>query len=223
MTAPRHSEAEVAAVVVDYMTALGYDVFQEVELRAQGIRADIVAKRGPELTIVETKTSASLALVYQAMERRRLAHRIYVAVPVTAGALVEVCADLGIGVLRVRMPYGGDPGRVSEAVPSRRWNTRPLKLAARLRPEHKTSAAAGSQTGGHWSRWRETCAQLARIAAAHPGIELRAALNQAGHHYASLRGAVSTMAGHLREGRVAGVELRGGKLWPSVAPAEPRP
>lgn len=210
------SEADLASVVVAWLEACGYDVYQEVELRPGGIRADIVARRGPELTIVETKTSASLAVLYQAMERRGCAHRVYVGVPRSAIAFRELCTEIGIGVLHVRTGSNEtwDAPRVDEEVSSRRWNTRPLKLAGRLRPEHKTAAAAGSQTGGHWSRWRDTCAQIARIAAQHPGIALKAAIAQVTHHYSSSRVAVSTMAGHIREGRVEGIKLEGGALWP---------
>lgn len=212
------SEADVAAVVIGWLEARGYDVYQEVELTNGGIRADIVAKRGPELTIIETKTSASLALLYQAMERRRFAHRVYVAVPVTAHAMIDICKDLGIGVVRVYVGTGEkwDVSRCDEEVSSRRWNTRPLKLAIKLRPEHKTSAAAGFPTGGHWSRWRETCAQLERIVAREPGILLKAAMRQTSHHYSSGHVAVSSMLAHILKGRVAGVYMRDGALWPST-------
>lgn len=217
--ARKYTEAEVAAVVIGHLEARGYDVYQEVELQAGGIRADIVAKLGPEITIVETKTSASLALLYQAIERRRHAHRIYIAVPVPAHEMIQVCTELGIGVLRVRInpdyEQNWNPTRCDEELASRRWNTRPVKLASRLRPEHKTSAAAGSQTGGHWSRWRDTCAQIERLARAHPGIKLRDAIAQVQHHYASRRGAVSTMGTHIRLGRVSGVKIQDGALWPS--------
>lgn len=211
----RYTEAEVAAAVVEYLQAQGYDVYQEVELIERGIRADIVARRGPELTIVETKTSASLVLLSQAMERRRFAHRVYIAIPVVSRDMVEVCGDLGIGVMRVRMGYPNESPEVSEQVTSRRWNTRPMKLASKLRPEHKTACQAGSPTGGHWSRWRDTCARLAALVGRKPGLDLKQALQASTHHYSSLRCAASTMAGHIREGRVAGVVLKDGALWPA--------
>lgn len=216
MTA-KPTEAQIAAVVVDYLTAHGYDVYQEVELRSQGIRADIVAKRGPELTIVETKTSASLAVLYQAMERRRFAHRVFVATERPPREFEKLCRELGIGLFRVYVGTGQpwDLPRVTEQVESRRWNSRPLKLASVLRSEHKTNALAGSPTGGHWSRWRETCAALTRIAVTTPGIDLREALKLIGHHYASLRGAVTTMAEHVRDGRLPGVRLDRGALYPT--------
>lgn len=216
--AAKVSEEQVAAVVVGWLEAQGYDVYQEVELRNGGPRADLMAKRGAELTIVETKTSASLALLYQAMERRRAAHRIYIAVPVPAHAMAEVCKELGIGVLRVRInpehEQRWNPTRVDEEVPSRRWNTRPVKLAARLRPEHKTCARAGAPTGGHFSRWRDTCLQLSRVVAQHPGITLKNALAQVTHHYSSGRVAMSTMGQHIRAGRVPGVRFEAGGLVP---------
>lgn len=218
MTLAKPTEAEVAAVVVAHLTARGYDVYSEVELRPQGIRADIVARGGPELTIVETKTSGSLALLYQAMERRRFAHRVYVAVPVPAGAMIEVCKELGIGVLRVRIgpecEQRWSPDRVDEELVSRRWNTRSLGLTGRLKPEHKTACAAGSPTGGHWSRWRDTCAQLARVVQATPGLSVKEAIAATPHHYSSARCAASTMAAHVREGRVPGVRIERGALWP---------
>lgn len=217
------SEAELAAVVVRWLDALGYEVFQEVELRNGGIRADIVARRGPELTIVETKTTASLALLYQTMERRRFAHRVYAGIGLGRGAraYAELCTELGIGLLEIGLGTAGsdwDVERVEELAPSRRWNSRPLKLASRLRPEHKTSAAAGSPAGGHFSRWRDTCAQLERVAAQHPGIALKAALAQVTHHYSSARVAASSLAGQIRAGALPGIRIDAGRLWPVAAP-----
>jgi hypothetical protein len=92
-----------------------------------------------------------------------------------------------------------------------------MTLASRLRPEHKTSAAAGSPTGGHWSRWRDTCAQFERLVATEPGIAMKYAIAEIKHHYASKRGAVTTLAGHIREGRLR-VRLVDGKLWPIAEP-----
>lgn len=65
------TEQQVAEIVVAWLESLGADVYQEVEC-GTGV-ADIVARIGAELWIVEVKTSLSLALLCQAMERRRLA------------------------------------------------------------------------------------------------------------------------------------------------------
>jgi hypothetical protein len=214
---PGPSEADLAAVVVAWLEMLGADVFQEVELVPRGIRADIVARVRAELWIIETKTSVSLALIEQAMERRRFAHRVFVAAPTgraRAGALV--CAELGIGVLDVfigRGPY--EPPRVREVCPSRRWNSRPVKLAAKLRPEHKTACPAGSPTGGHWSPFRQTCDELTRIVAqAGPdGIPLKTVIATK-WHYSSLASARSSLASWILSGRMPGVRLEAGRLYP---------
>jgi hypothetical protein len=61
---PTHTEADLAAVVVAWLQDSGAAVYQEVEV-AGGV-ADIVARVGPELWIIETKLHLSLALLVQA-------------------------------------------------------------------------------------------------------------------------------------------------------------
>jgi hypothetical protein len=221
MTRRDRSEADLAAVVIAWLEALDADVYQEVELYRQGIRADIVARVGAELWIVETKTSMSLALIEQAMERRRFAHRVYIAAPFyKARAGLVLCQELGIGVLGVEV---GDPNatheyaepRIQMRAQSRRWNSRPLALAKKLEPEHKTHARAGAPTGGHWSPFRRTIERLAQEVAAHPGILIKAAVAGIEHHYRSNAGARTSLATWIRQGKVPGVVIRDGKLWPA--------
>lgn len=229
MTRPTCTEAELAAVVVAWLEALDADVYQEVELAARGIRADIVARVRAELWIIETKTSMSLALIEQAMERRRFAHRIYIAAPAhKARAGLALCQEVGIGVIGVSVGSGVDDPRqwdepqVTMRAQSRRWNARPVTLAKRLEPEHKTHARAGEPTGGHWSPFRRTIERLAQEVAAHPGILIKAAVSGIEHHYRSNAGARTSLATWIRQGKVPGVVIRDGKLWPAEpATAEP--
>lgn len=218
MTAPR-TEAELAAVVVAWLEAQGADVFQEVAC-ATGI-ADIVARVGAELWIVETKTSLSLAVVTQAMDRRREAHRVFVAAPATRNTrdVAALLDEIGVGMLVVSIGSGHayDQPRVTERVPSRRWNRRPVTLAAQLRPEHKTHAPAGSVGGGRWTPFRGTCEELARFVRDTPGVELRTAIKAIRHHYGSNSIARSSLTKWIRDGVVAGVALRDGALWPTEA------
>src|SRR5687767_1484846 len=92
------TEQQVGAVVVAWLEALGADVYQEVEC-AGGV-ADVVARRGAELWVVEVKTSFSIALLFQAMDRRRTAHRVFIAAPYSKNIrdVTAVCEELGIGV-----------------------------------------------------------------------------------------------------------------------------
>lgn len=206
------SEEQVGAIVVAWLEALGADVFQEVEC-AGGI-ADIVAKLGPELWIVETKKNYSLTLLYQAMERRRDAHRVVIAAPYSknVGDVQQICEALGIGLLEVKLPEAGWPfedphlgARVIERCRSKRWNSRPLELAKRLRPEHKTHAKAGSAHGGRWTPFRNTCSELARVVREQPGITVKAAMESIQHHYRSAKSARTSIATWVQQGKVDGV------------------
>lgn len=203
------SEADLAAVVVRWLEALGADVYQEVEC-AGGV-ADIVAKVRAELWIVETKVSWSLALIRQAMERRRNAHRVFIAAPTSRNMhdCARVCGELGIGVLDV---YVGSEeySSVREVAPSLRWNRRPVALAALLQPEHKTHARAGTN-GGRWTPFRSTCEQVARAVARSPGITLKELVDNVEHHYASPSSARGSIAHWILKGKIAGVRLEPGR------------
>lgn len=218
-------ESALGEIVVAHLRALGADVYEEVEV--SGGVADIVARVGAEIWIVEIKTSLSLALVTQAMDRRRLCHRVLIAAPYTRHMreVGGLCREIGIGLWRVTIGAHSkaecscsichEQSGVREEVPSRRWNSRPVDLASKLRPEHQTHAKAGSVgAGGRWTPFRATCEHLARIVAGCPGITLKAAIVQTQHHYASAAGARSSLAKWIAERKVPGVEARNGALFP---------
>jgi hypothetical protein len=206
------SEAELAAGVVAWLHSSGAEVYQEVEV--PGGIADIVACVGAELWIIETKLSLSLTLLVQAMDRRRLAHRVYCAAPRTRTSrdFGRVCKELGVGLLEVYT--GGDNTCVKEAVASRRWNRRPAVLEGLLRAEHQTHAVAGTN-GGRWIPFRDTCAQLLSVVTAEPGIQLRDAIETIRDHYSSKSAARSHMARWIATNKAAGVLLVEGALWPT--------
>lgn len=222
----RSSESDIATVVIAWLEALGADVYQEVEI--PGGRADIVARVRAELWIVETKTSVSLALIEQAMERRRHAHRVYIAAPMhRAKAGLALCTEVGIGMIAVDINGGVQADReydepiVQMRAESRRWNRRPVALADKLEPGHKTHARAGTSSGGHWTPFKRTIERLAAAAAAHPGILFKAAVDGIEHHYRTNAGARTSLAAWIRSGKVPGVRIADGKLWPTdpVTPA----
>lgn len=220
MTVTAPTEVELAATVIAWLEALGADVYQEVELRASCGRADIVARVRAELWILETKTRFSLDLIGQALDRRRDAHRVIIAVPAASalrgGIPRALCLELGIGLLAVDI--GSDltfhPPRVVELCPSLRWNSRPVALAAKLCPEHKTHARAGAPTGGHWTPFRATVEAVAEWVRREPGRPIRDAIENVKHHYRSNAGARSSIAHWIFHHKVPGVVLRDGLLFP---------
>lgn len=201
------SEQQVAETVVAYLDALGADVYQEVEV-AGGV-ADIVAKVRAEYWIVEVKTTFSLRLIYQAIDRRRLAHRVFVATPLTRRSRAsEICDALGIGLWDVTVGDAYCSPRIDELLHGRRWNVGQVDLASQLQPEHKTHAKAGAiGAGGRWTPFRQTCEELARIVRLHPGITVKAAVAEIKHHYRSKASAISSLVHWVERGKIDGVRL----------------
>ena len=99
-------ESDLYAPVKAFLVGQGYEVKGEVGA------ADIVAVRGEEApVIVELKTSFSLALFHQAVERLKLSDTVYVAVPRKTGKAfqtqlrrnIALCRRLGLGLMTVRL------------------------------------------------------------------------------------------------------------------------
>ena len=68
-------ESDLYGPVRDYLAGLGYEVKGEVK------DCDVTAMRDGELIVVELKKGFTLELVYQALDRQRVADGVYVAVP----------------------------------------------------------------------------------------------------------------------------------------------
>ena len=68
-------ESDLYGPVRSYLEGLGYDVKGEVK------DCDVAAVRDGELIVVELKRGFTLELVFQAMDRQRVADGVYVAVP----------------------------------------------------------------------------------------------------------------------------------------------
>lgn len=95
-------EADLYAPVKAHLTRAGWTVKGEVGA------ADIVARRGDELLIVELKIGFSLALFHQGVERLAVTDQVFLAVPAggKAKALkanVKLARRLGLGVMTVRL------------------------------------------------------------------------------------------------------------------------
>lgn len=102
-------ETDLYAPVKRMLEGQGYTVKSEVGA------ADVVACRGEEApVIVELKTTFSLALVHQAIQRQALTEAVYVAIargtgPAFRKALknnVTLCRRLSIGLITVRLKDG---------------------------------------------------------------------------------------------------------------------
>ena len=102
-------ESDLYPAVKAYLEAQGYTVKSEIG------HLDVLARRGDEPpVVVELKTSFSLALVLQGVERQGLFDHVYLAIPIGPKGwpqrykdILRLCRRLGLGLLAVRT--GTDP------------------------------------------------------------------------------------------------------------------
>lgn len=111
-------ETDLYAPIKLFLEGQGYSVKGEIG------KVDVVACRGDEPPVlVELKTSFSLSLVHQAINRLAVSEAVYIAVPHKPGKLftrslkrnVLLCRRLGIGLITIRLKDGSvyvhlDPG-----------------------------------------------------------------------------------------------------------------
>lgn len=227
---PTH-ETEVAAPVVAWLQAAGWDVYQEVKA-GDGRSCDIVATCGSLLWVVEAKVRLSTEVVEQARWWRQYAHYASVAVPYRSwpgNAVINLAVGTwGIGVFGVHntsvLYRPTDEGRaklVTNCVNpplNRRGMATYLRKA--LCEEQRTYLAAGSPCGGGWSPYKATCDKLRKIVADHPGCTLREAIvgrkptldGDIGfpgitHHYHTDSTAIGSLKTWIQAGKVPGVRL----------------
>ena len=143
-------ESDLYGPVRDYLEQLGYEVKGEVK------DCDIAALRDGELIVVELKRGFTLELIYQAMDRQRVADGVYVAVPLPRRGYMSphmqemksLCRRLELGLVFVGFTSKGI-GQVDVAVHPKEASAprrdRRRRLAVIREHEHRTGSA---NTGG---------------------------------------------------------------------------
>lgn len=96
-------EQELYEPVKNFLENRGYKVNAEVH------ECDITAQKDDELVVIELKTSFSLKLVYQAIDRQKFSDSVYVAIPLAPGRsyppnfkqMVQLLKRLKVGLIFV--------------------------------------------------------------------------------------------------------------------------
>lgn len=102
-------ESDLYQPVKDYLDSLGYDTKGEVK------SCDITAIKGDELIVVELKKGFTMELIYQALNRQKIADSVYVAVPIPKRGyndprykdMVNLCKRLELGLILVGFTSSG--------------------------------------------------------------------------------------------------------------------
>lgn len=205
----RVAEVDIAREIIEYLKADGWEIYQEVKYGSH--YADIVAKRGPVIWVIEAKVSFGLDVIEQAANWLDKAHMVSVAVTWTRKSHFKnkICEKFGIGVLTWKEkidPYY-DFWNVKEQVrPEFHRKIRNVWDQV-LKPEHQTFCEAGS-TGAkkRFTPFQDTCQQLIRLVNQKPGIEIGAALKEIKHHYKTPSSARSSLVSYILKGIIP--ELR---------------
>ena len=203
----RPTEQSVAASLVPWLQDMDWDVHQEVALHSGGRRADIVAKRGHILWVIEVKTRAGLALLDQAYRWLGFAHYVSVAAPrFPSVAFERCCRENGIGML------GLAPGEVSERL-APRLSRKVLHhyLDSALCDETRTWAAAGNALSEYYSPFRRTVRLVYEALEAAPGLTMRELVARLDHHYASVASARGALRHWIGVGKIPRIRGDGGR------------
>lgn len=167
-------ERDLYGPVRDYLEGLGYEVKGEVR------DCDITALRDGELIVVELKRGFTLELIYQALDRQRVADGVYVAVPLPRRGYLaphmremqSLCRRLELGLIFVGFTQKGAP-QIDVAVHPREASAPRRDKKRRLAVIREHESRTGSVNQGGVSRrkiltaYKEQALRVARLLREH--------------------------------------------------------
>ena len=227
-------ESDLAPPLISYLTDLRWEVYQEVQCSYAGDIADLVARQGKLLWVIELKRSLSLEVIAQASIWRRYAHYASVAIPVRRTSRTskgrqlaeQIVQERGIGILKVQGPesYQPEPSVVTHGVTDAKLNRQAWsdKLRDSLCEEQKTFAVAGNSEGKRWTPFQKTCREVLNVVTKKPGLCMKELVDAVDHHYASDSGARAHLSSWIQEGVVTGVEARREGRYLRIYPQDAR-
>lgn len=204
-------ETELAAAVIAWLEADGWDVYQEVQPRTSGPIADIVALRDGVCWVIECKKSYGLPVIKQAIRWQRQCHKVSIAVFRPPKGLFWtariVSQNMGLGFISVGRADPTLPIEACEPVEAPMCEPKAHPVRDALCADHKNYAKAGSVNGGHLTGFKITCLNALAAIRLAPGIDMRDLVDIIDHHYASDAGARKGLIGAIKSDICPGVRM----------------
>ena len=206
------SEIDIAKCVVNYLTEMKWEVYQEVQT-IYGPRADIVAVRNGVLWVIECKKNLSLALINQAYFWLKYSNYVSVVSATYPGNFANyVFKRDGIGYMIAKdkkSRYNDDNICLMMLIqPNLRRKSDTNKIKSLLCEKQKTYALAGNSTCSYWSPFKQTCEIVCDYVRLNPGTTFKNMLQHIKTHYSSEKTAHSTLLHWIKTGVIKDIAIK---------------
>jgi hypothetical protein len=198
------------AAIVDFEKN-GFTSYQEVECDGRGI--DLVLTKDDLIYSFELKTSLNLQVIHQSYINREFTNYSSIIVPSKKHDSLfyfckDILTDLGIG-LYVYKPYLLENNIIEIVKPYFNGNS----LGLILYDSKKDLYKSGSQCGGRWTPFKETCEKLKEYVKMNSGCTISEVVKNITHHYTSKNSAISALKKRIEKGIIKDILLIDGKLY----------
>ncbi len=209
------SEVELAKVIIQYLKEMGWEIYQEVQISSGGNIADIVAKQGNLIWILECKLSLSLYLIAQAKEWKNFGHYVSIVTPTKRGSksfyiAEDILKHYGIGHFEVS-DYGYNKEFSIYQRSSPRLNRKAMvhHVKKYLTDTQKDwGAEAGNANKLRYTPFQDTKRQLIQTVKDYPGLTIKELIDSINHHYSSDKNAKSSILQWIHKGIINELELK---------------
>mgnify|MGYP005844925881 CR=1 FL=1 len=202
-------ETELAEIIIDKLKTDGYEIYSEVIYRSGSKRADIVAVKNNEYTVVETKMSMNLTLLEQSFYWKDKAHYVYILFPSKRKInwfALQMCRDYGIGVYVYKKN-----GEVKLILESSKCEIPDLP---KLYEEQKDSVS-GSKGGGYITPFSITKEKLIKHIKNNGEQLLLHSIKEIEHHYSNDNSAKNALKKMINLNVIKELEIfkKGKNIW----------
>ena len=190
-------EIDLFGPIKEYFENRNCEVYSEVLAGRGTRRADVVVRQGGIISVIEMKTSLSLALLEQAGRWLNYAHYIYIAIPMPKDRHINEYARRclsrdGIGILLVdtkvnRFYYeNGNQFMVWSDLRPRLHRKIVNRWSEYLTEAHKDTVPGGTNGGGYITPYKTTIDGVKRCLKAHPlGLAFNDLVMMVESHYSN--------------------------------------